>query len=132
LPIRLQTPGYLPTRGSITDRHFIDPPTGATRKVIRDGMVGVIPDEVRLNQLRGRQAADLPVRLRLSPGDVEDSVSQIEAGDGAQYVSPERRRSAWKLIQTQDSPQAFARCVTNLTRGLMVGIFASELASRGL
>ena len=114
---------------SIPDRHFIDPATGVTRKVIRDAMAGVIPDEVRLNQKRGRQAADLPVRLRLVASEVEDAISQIEAGSGAQYVSPERLRSAWKLIQTQDSPQAYDLSVKNLTRGLMVGIFASEVAN---
>lgn len=111
---------------SVPDWVFLDPATGVDRLLIREAMVGRLPDEVRLNRRMGRQAGDLVVRLRTCPDEVETALAQIEKGPGAGYVDCARLRDAWHVIQTEDSARAFRWSVTILTRGIMGGLFVND------
>ncbi len=111
---------------SVPDEVFIDPVTGMDRWLIRDAMVGRLPEEVRLNRRRGRQAGDLVVRLRDCADEVETALAEIEDGPGADYVDCARLRSAWDVIQTEDTARAFHWSVTILTRGIMGGLFVNS------
>ncbi len=110
---------------SVPDRIFIDPETGMDRWLIRAAMKGRLPDEVRLNRQRGRQAADIVPRLRASAGEVEAALNELDAGPAAAYVDAPYMREVWTMIQTNDTPEAFGKSVTVLTRGIMAGLWVN-------
>jgi asparagine synthase (glutamine-hydrolysing) len=110
---------------SIPDHIFIDPKTGMDRWLIREAMKGRLPDEVRLNRRRGRQAADLVPRLRASAGEVETALDELASGPAAAYVNVPYMREVWRMIQTHDTPEAFRKSVTVLTRGIMAGLWVN-------
>ncbi|MBI2299900.1 MAG: asparagine synthetase B [Armatimonadetes bacterium] len=110
---------------AVPDHIFRERETGLDRWLIRAAMAGRLPDEVRLNRNRGRQAGDLVPRLRDSAAAVEAALDEIEAGRGAEFVSLPRMRRAWEMIRTADTPRAFALAITVLTRGIMAGLFCN-------
>lgn len=112
---------------AVPDHIFIEPDSGLDRWLIRAAMQGRLPDEVRLNQNRGRQAGDLVPRLRASAAEVETALLDIERGPAARYINAPRMRQVWQLIQTQDTPEALRQSVTVLTRGIMAGLFVNGL-----
>ena len=102
---------------SVPDRVFIDPRTGTDRWLIREAMRGRLPDEVRCNQARGCQAADLVPRLRACADEVEQALSEVAAGPAAAYVDVANMRAVWNMVQTEDTPLAFIRAITVLDPG---------------
>lgn len=59
---------------------------GQDRSLIRRAMAGLVPDEVLLNRVRGRQAADWNIRLSAARHRVESEVRWMEASDLARRV----------------------------------------------
>jgi asparagine synthase (glutamine-hydrolysing) len=110
---------------SVPDRIFINPETGLDRWLIREAMKGRLPESVRLNRRRGRQAADLVPRLRNSAAAVEGALGEIEGGPAAEYVNVSAMRAAWDEVRTEDTPEAFGLAVGVLTRGIMAGLFVN-------
>jgi asparagine synthase (glutamine-hydrolysing) len=110
---------------SVPDTVFMDPQTGLDRWLIREAMKRRLPDSVRLNRRRGRQAADLVPRLRQSAAEVESALAEVESGPAAEYVSVPAMRAAWHRVRTEDTPEAFQLAVTVLTRGIMAGFFVN-------
>jgi asparagine synthase (glutamine-hydrolysing) len=96
------------------------------RWLIREAMKGRLPDEVRLNQNRGRQAGDLVPRLRASSGEVAAALNELACGPAAEYVDVPYMRQVWQMIQTDDTPEAFHKSITILTRGIMAGLFVND------
>jgi asparagine synthase (glutamine-hydrolysing) len=115
---------------SVPDEVFTDPATGTTRWLIREAMKGRLPDNVRLNRRRGRQAADLVPRLRRSAEEVESVLTEIENGRGAEYVSVPAMRAAWERILTRNSPEALKLSITMVTRGIMAGLFVDGFGQK--
>ena len=113
---------------SVPDRIFIDPDTGLDRWLVREAMKGRLPDEVRLNRSRGRQAGDLVPRLRKFAGEVESALQELQDGPAAEYLDVPYMRQVWKMVQTQDTQEAFRKSATILTRGIMAGLFVNQLA----
>jgi asparagine synthase (glutamine-hydrolysing) len=111
---------------SVPDHIFIDPATGMDRWLIREAMKGRLPDEVRLNRRRGRQAADLVPRLRATAWEVEQALDECARGPAAEYVDVPYMRETWQYIQTHDTPEAFRKAVTILTRGVMAGLWVNR------
>jgi asparagine synthase (glutamine-hydrolysing) len=111
---------------SVPDHIFIDPATGLNRWLIRAAMKDRLPDEVRLNRRRGRQAGDLVPRLRACAAEVEAVLDELEHGPAAAYVDVAYMRDVWQLIQTQDTPEAYRKSITILTRGVMAGLFVND------
>ena len=68
---------------SVPDWVFMDPATGLDRWLIRAAMQGRLPDEVRLNRNRGRQAGDLVPRLRACAAEVEMALAELAQGPAA-------------------------------------------------
>ncbi len=112
---------------AVPDHIFIEPDSGLDRWLIRAAMQGRLPDEVRLNRKRGRQAGDLVPRLRACAAEVETVLAEIERGPAARYINAPHLRRAWQLIQTQDTLEALRQSVTVLTRGIMAGLFVNGL-----
>jgi asparagine synthase (glutamine-hydrolysing) len=110
---------------SVPDWVFFDPHSGLDRWLIRQAMQGRLPDEVRLNRRRGRQAGDLVPRLRACAVEVETALDELERGPAAAYLDVTYMRQAWQMIQTQDTPEAFRKAVTVLARGIMAGLFVN-------
>lgn len=108
---------------SVPDHVFIDPRSGLDRWLIREAMKGRLPDEVRLNRNRGRQAADLVPRLRASAGEVEMALNELADGPAGDYVDVPYMRRVWQMIQLQDSPEALRKSGSILIRGIMAGLF---------
>lgn len=110
---------------SVPDDIFIDQKTGMNRMLIRTAMKGRLPDEVRLNRNTGIQAADIVPRLRVCAGEVEEALNELQSGPAAAYVDVPYMYEVWRMIQTQDTPEAFRKAVTVITRGIMAGLFVN-------
>ena len=111
---------------SVPDRIFIEPASGLDRWLIRSAMQDLLPDEVRLNRHRGRQAADLVLRLRASAAEVDSALDELAKGPAAEYVDIEKMQQTWKMVQTEDTVEAFRRSATVLMRGIMAGLCVNE------
>ena len=111
---------------SVPDHIFTDPCTGIDRWLIREAMIGRLPDAVRLNRRRGRQAGDLVPRLRGSAREVDETLNELAAGRAGTYLDIDRMRESWGLIQAHDTPAAFGAAVSILTRGIMAGLFINS------
>ncbi len=114
---------------SVPDRIFRDPQTGLDRWLIRAAMAGRLPDAVRLNRRRGQQAGDLAPRLRACAAEVEMALDEIARGPAAAYVDAPYLRQTWQMVQTRDTPEAFVKAVTVLTRGIAAGLFVNDFLS---
>lgn len=110
---------------SVPDRIFMDPKTGLDRWLVREAMKGRLPDEVRLNRRRGRQAGDIVPRLRACAAEVETALDELARGPAATYVNVPYMRRVWHLVQTDDTPEAFHKAVSVLTRGIMAGLWVN-------
>ncbi|ABQ25547.1 asparagine synthase-related protein [Geotalea uraniireducens] len=110
---------------SVPDYIFMDPTTGLDRWLIREAMKGRLPDEVRLNRERGRQAGDLVPRLRACADEVETALDELAVGPAAAYLNVPYMREVWAMVRTDDTPEAFRKSVTILTRGIMAGLWVN-------
>jgi asparagine synthase (glutamine-hydrolysing) len=111
---------------AVPDHIFMDPENGIDRWLIREAMKGRVPDEVRLNRNRGRQAGDLVPRLRGCAHEVDNALNEIACGPAAEYVDVAHMRQVWQMIRTEDTPEAFHKSITILTRGIMAGLFVNN------
>lgn len=111
---------------AVPDRIFIDPETGMDRWLIREAMKGRLPEDIRLNCLRGRQAGDIVPRLRTSASEVDGVLSELTNGPAAEYLNINAMYNAWQVIKTDDTPNANILAITVLTRGIMAGLFVNH------
>jgi asparagine synthase (glutamine-hydrolysing) len=112
---------------AVPDREFLGP-DGYDRWLIRRAMQGLMPDEVRLNRRRGRQAADLGQRLLDSAAEMETALAEVETSEMAQqYLAVDRIRNVWIALQKEITKQTTHHAVTILTRGLMAGLYLADL-----
>ncbi len=87
-------------------------------------MQGLLPDEVRLNRRRGRQAGDLGQRLVASAPEVEMALSEIEESELARtYLALARMREVWASLQKEVNQRSTLQATTILTRGMMAGLY---------
>lgn len=107
---------------SVPDEVFMEPETRLDRWVIREAMRDRLPEVVRLNRRRGRQAGDLVPRLRACADEVNAALDELARGAAADYLDIPYMRMVWGLVQTQDTPEAYHKSVTVLTRGIMAGL----------
>jgi len=110
---------------SVPDHIFIDPETGMDRWLIRAAMKDRLPDEVRLNRRRGFSGSDLVPRLRACAGEVETALDELASGPAAAYVNVPYMREIWAMVQREDTPEAFHKSVTVLTRGIRAGLWVN-------
>lgn len=103
-----------------------DSPDGGDRWVIRAAMAGLLPDEVRLNRKRGRQAADLAGRLLASADEVEAALAVVDSPPASRYVDVTKLRQAWADVQREVTALTTHRAGTILLRGLMAGFFLNR------
>jgi asparagine synthase (glutamine-hydrolysing) len=112
---------------SVPDPIF-DSPDGADRWMMRASMQGLLPDEVRLNQKRGRQSADLTGRLLASKAEVEAALAAVNTPPANGYVDVAKMRRAWADVQAEATVLNTHRAGTILLRGLLAGIFLNRVS----
>ncbi|MCP4416160.1 MAG: asparagine synthetase B [Chloroflexi bacterium] len=110
---------------SIPDHHFVGQ-NGLDRRIIRAAMVGILPDPVRLNQKRGRQAADLGYRLRDSADEVNAALNSLAQTQAAAYLDIEKMQGAFTNVVNDVNKHHTGRASTVLMRGLDAGLFLKD------
>jgi asparagine synthase (glutamine-hydrolysing) len=103
--------------------HFFTGPEGQDRWLIRAAMAGLLPDTVRLNTRRGRQAADLGQRLCQVGAAVDQMLDQVVQSEAVNYLDLSKMRAVWQAIQTERNLASTQKAVTILLRGLNAGLF---------
>ena len=101
---------------------------GGERMLVRQAMDGLLPPEVQWNTVRGRQAADVALRLLNYRDEMETALSGLESAPiVAEYLDLTVLRSAWQALQAKVTPQTAQQATTLLLRGVMAGLFLRQL-----
>ena len=97
---------------------------GGTRMAVREAMEGLLPREVQWNTRRGRQAADVALRLLAYPREMDSALNRVAAVPAAaEVLDIVAMRGAWQALKTEVTPQNASRASSLLLRGLMAGLF---------
>ncbi len=94
--------------------------------LIRDAMKGRLPDEVRLNRKRGKQAIDIVMCLRACAAEVEQALNELECGPAAAYVDVPYMSEIWHMGQTQDTIDVYRKVNQVLVRGITTGLWVND------
>ena len=77
---------------------------GGQRMLIRRAMAGILPDAVRWNNIRGRQAADTIFRLRDQCADVEQELARFQsAAEVTRYIDTASMKRVWNDLASSSS-----------------------------
>jgi len=77
---------------------------GGQRMLIRRAMAGILPDAVRWNNIRGRQAADVIFRLRDQCVEVEHELSRFQSAvEVTRYIDTASMKRAWNNLASSSS-----------------------------
>ena len=102
---------------------------GQDRSLVRRAMVGLLPDAVRINTRRGRQAADLGHRLLAELPRVQNLMAQLEASELACTVLDlPKMQAVLDALQVEVNRETTEQSMSILTRGLMTGMFLLKFA----
>ena len=99
---------------------------GEERLLVRRAMQGRMPDEVLWNQRRGRQAADVILRLKQKDclEDARSVLADLEDSPLAhRFLDMKRMQQVFEAAQGEPDAQTAALVDTGLMRGLSVGMF---------
>jgi asparagine synthase (glutamine-hydrolysing) len=101
---------------------------GGERMVIRRAMDGVLPEAVRWNAIRGRQAADVGLRLLDHREEMEDELRTLESHRTVTtYVDVSALAGAWRDLRAVVTPRTSQNAASLLLRGVMAGRFVMGL-----
>jgi asparagine synthase (glutamine-hydrolysing) len=101
---------------------------GGERVLVRQAMEGLLPAEVQWNTVRGRQAADVALRLLDHQDEMEAALRGLESTPiAAAYLDLTALRAAWQALQAQATPQTAQQAMGLLLRGVMAGLFLQQL-----
>jgi asparagine synthase (glutamine-hydrolysing) len=96
--------------------------------LVRQAMEGLLPAEVQWNTVRGRQAADVALRLLDHRDEMETALRGLESSPiVGEYLDIPALRSAWQALQAEVTIQTAQRATTLLMRGVMAGMFLQQL-----
>ena len=112
---------------SIPDHHFVGQ-NGLDRRIIREAMAGVLPDGVRLNPMRGRQAADIGFRLRDSADEVAVVLKSLTNSQAADYLDLNKMQNTFTNVIHDINRKHTKFAGTVLMRGLEAGLFLENCA----
>ncbi|MBF0225247.1 MAG: hypothetical protein HQK76_07300 [Desulfobacterales bacterium] len=101
---------------------------GGERMFIKRAMNGILPDEVCWNRIRGKQAADVALRILDYGQEMESELQMLETdktvGD---YIDCKAMRKAWQDLQNNLNPKTANNTASLLLRGSMAGRFVKKL-----
>ena len=96
--------------------------------LVRRAMDGLLPREVRWSTIRGRQAADVALRLLDHRDEMEAALGSLESAPAvAEYINLPALRSAWQSLQARVTPQTAQQATMLLLRGVMAAQFLRQL-----
>ncbi len=102
---------------------------GGERMLLRRAAAGVIPEKIRWNVVRGKQAADIGLRLMDYRQEMEDAMGLLEASTAASsYMDIGILRKVWKDLLKEVTPDTNRRAASILLRGVMAGLFIIRLS----
>ena len=79
---------------------------GGQRMLIRRAMAGILPEAIRWNTARGKQAADVVGRLMNQRSDVERQIILFRsAGDVTRYIDVDAMQKAWDAMSLSSSSE---------------------------
>lgn len=79
---------------------------GGERMLIRHAMTGILPDNVRWNAKRGKQAADAVFRLIHQREEMEREFARLESTPKVtQYLDVAAMKCAWKALQASNAQE---------------------------
>jgi asparagine synthase (glutamine-hydrolysing) len=100
---------------------------GGERMLVRQAMEGLLPAEVQWNTVRGRQAADVALRLLDHRDEMEATLRVLESTPAAaEYLDLAALRAAWQALQVKVTPQTTKQAMGLLLRGVMAGLFLQQ------
>jgi asparagine synthase (glutamine-hydrolysing) len=101
---------------------------GGERMLVREAMEGLLPPEVQWNTVRGRQAADVALRLLDHRDEMETALHGLETAPiVGEYLDLKALRAAWQDLQAEVTVQTAQRATILLLRGVMAGMFLQQL-----
>ena len=101
---------------------------GGERMLVRQAMDGLLPMEVQWNTVRGRQAADVALRLLDHRDEMEATLRGLESTPIVpKYIELRTLHSTWQALQAQVTPQTAQQAMVVLLRGVMAGLFLQQL-----
>lgn len=104
-----------------------DAEDGMDRWLMRQAMIGLLPDAVRVNVRRGRQSADLAGRLLASAAEVEMALAAVEVLPASGYLDVAKMRQAWADVRQDVTALSTHRADAILLRGIMAGQFLNQV-----
>ena len=97
---------------------------GQYRSLMRRAMKGLLPDVVRLNEKRGKQAEDLAYRIRATKGEWIEALAGLEKSTLArEALDLPRMRRLLDSLDAGITREKTDQCAMVLTRGVMAGEF---------
>jgi hypothetical protein len=105
---------------------------GVDRRLIRRGLEGLMAPEVLNNRKQGLQAADIGWRLLASREEVNETLSQMARSPAAsEYLNLAKMRQVWESLQANVTLDISNLAIAILLRGLIAGLFVSQLIDGG-
>ncbi|HWP98706.1 MAG TPA: asparagine synthase-related protein [Syntrophomonadaceae bacterium] len=100
---------------------------GLNRRVMRMGMKGIMPDEIRLNKRRGLQSSDIIPRIRQYANHVLQAIAYIEKSQIAKELLnvPRLKLITQRIKQGETGLDIRIECVRDLLPGLSAGLFSA-------
>jgi asparagine synthase (glutamine-hydrolysing) len=106
---------------------------GGDRMLLRRAMEGRLPPQVQWNTRRGKQAADVALRLLDQVEEVNTLLDRLASSPAvADYLDIDAMRRAWKDIRTGPAPGTAFRAESLLLRGIMAGLFVESMEQHRL
>jgi asparagine synthase (glutamine-hydrolysing) len=97
---------------------------GATRNLVRQMMVGSLPDKIRLERKTGQQSADLVARLKYTSDEVDVALQNISSNETFKYLFDLPRINAyWNYLKNTESKLADRTMLNSFMKSLMAGLF---------
>lgn len=104
---------------------------GSDRFLIRRAMQDILPENVRLNTLRGRQAADIGERLCKSLDEIKSSLESVKKSELArEFLDIKKMENVLFSLQQKVNSANTKQAGTILLRGLMAGLFLIDYDKR--
>lgn len=112
---------------SLPEDQFVDR-SGRPRWLIRRAMRGTLPREVLENPRRGLQAADLVLRLRAHPDEMEAELAACARVPAVtDCIDVPRLRAVWARVRLENTAATADDARSILSRGLMAGLCVAAI-----
>jgi asparagine synthase (glutamine-hydrolysing) len=103
---------------------------GGERMLVRRSLGGILPEEMRWNVIRGKQAADVGRRLLDYRDEMEEELKLLESHAAvAVYLDCRALRKAWQSLSAEITPRTNQQAASLLLRGIMAGHFVMNLTT---